>query len=203
MGGKIRELYNISKAAENLAKASDEKSKTDLLLDVDEAYWRVVSLQNKVSLAIEYRNLIAKMDTDVADMVDEGLTTKAELLKVKVKLNEADVMLTKAENGLSLSKMALNQLCGLPLDTEYKLADTNLENGEDTKILPIEQALNNRPEIKELNESKNIALSNQKIAFSRFLPNVGLSANYLLSNPNAYNGYKNEFGGMFGIPLAD
>jgi len=199
MGGKIRELYNISKAAENLAKASDEKSKTDLLLDVDEAYWRVVSLQNKVSLAIEYRNLIAKMDTDVADMVDEGLTTKAELLKVKVKLNEADVMLTKAENGLSLSKMALNQLCGLPLDTEYKLADTNLENGEDTKILPIEQALNNRPEIKELNESKNIALSNQKIAFSRFLPNVGLSANYLLSNPNAYNGYKNEFGGMFTV----
>jgi outer membrane protein TolC len=49
------------------------------------------------------------MDSNVTNMIEEGVATKAELLKVKVKLNEAEVMVTKAENGLNLSKMALNQ----------------------------------------------------------------------------------------------
>jgi len=48
-------------------------------------------------------------------MIEEGVATKAEALKVRVKLNEADVTVARAENGLSLSRMALNQLCGLPL----------------------------------------------------------------------------------------
>jgi len=35
--------------------------------------------------------------------------------------------------------------------------------------------------------------------FSRFLPTIALSGNYLVSNPNVYNGYENEFGGMFTV----
>ena len=31
------------------------------------------------------------------------------------------------------------------------------------------------------------------------LPNVALSANYLVTNPNAFNGFKNEFAGMFNV----
>ena len=37
--------------------------------------------------------------------------------------------------------------------------------------------------------------------FSRFLPNIGLTGNYLISNPNSFNGYKNEFGGMFNVGI--
>ena len=35
--------------------------------------------------------------------------------------------------------------------------------------------------------------------FSRFLPNIVFSGNYLVSNPNVYNGYENKFGGMFNV----
>ncbi len=31
------------------------------------------------------------------------------------------------------------------------------------------------------------------------LPNVGLIANYLITNPSSFNGFKNEFGGMFNV----
>lgn len=31
------------------------------------------------------------------------------------------------------------------------------------------------------------------------MPNIALSGNYLISNPNVYNGYKNEFGGMYTV----
>lgn len=53
MGGKIKELYNMAKYGENLAQAQKESKITDLLLEVDEAYWRVVSVENKLKLAKE------------------------------------------------------------------------------------------------------------------------------------------------------
>jgi len=201
MGGKILELYHIAKYGENLAKAQQESKITELLLEVDEAYWRVVSLENKVKLAQEYRDLVAKVDSNVTVMINEGVATKSEALKVKVKLNEADITATKAEDGLNLSRMALNQLCGISLDDVYTLADEDLATENVTPLIPIDEALNNRPEIKELKQMENIAKSNEKIMISRFLPNIGLTGNYLVSNPNTFDGYKNEFGGMFTVGI--
>lgn len=199
MGGKILELYHMAQYGEKLANAQQENKVSELLLEVDEAYWRVVSLENKVKLAREYRNLIAKVDTNIRVMIEEGVATKAEALKVRVKLNEAEITVTKAEDGLNLSKMALNQLCGIPLDDNYTLSDTNLNSEATAVLIPIEQAISNRPEIKALAQLENIAKSNEKIMLSRFLPNIGLTGNYIVSNPNVYNGYKNEFGGMFNV----
>ena len=201
MGGKILELYHIARYGENLAQAQQENKVTELLLEVDEAYWRVVSVENKVKLAKDYRNLIAKVDTNVNVMIEEGIATKSEALKIKVKLNEADITVTKAEDGLNLSRMALNQLCGIPLDDVYTLADEDLNSDVTTELIPVDQAINNRPEIKALTQLENIAKSNEKIMFSRFLPNIGLSGNYVISNPNSFNGYKTEFGGMFNVGI--
>jgi outer membrane protein TolC len=201
MGGKILELYRIAKYGENLAEAQHENKTTELLLEVDEAYWRVVSLENKLKLAREYRNLIAQLDSNVRIMIEEGVATKAEALKVRVKLNEADMTLTKVEDGLHLSKMALNQLCGFALDKQYQLSDATLKSEEEIKLVPIDLAISNRPEIKALTQMENIAKSNEKIMYSRFLPNIGLTGNYLVSNPNVYEGYKNEFGRMFNVGI--
>lgn len=200
MGGKILELNKIAKYGENLAEAQKENKEHELLIEVDEAYWRVVSLENKIKLAKDYRDLVAKVEENVKVMIEEGVATKAEALKVRVKLNEADVTVARAENGLSLSRMALNQLCGLPIEAVYTLNDENL--GKETivpQLIPLEQALGNRPEVTALTQLQNIAKSNEKLMFSRFLPTIALSANYLVSNPNVYNGYENEFGGMFTV----
>ncbi|GAT63032.1 TolC family protein [Paludibacter jiangxiensis] len=200
MGGKIKALYDIAKYGEHLASAQQENKMTELLQEVDEDYWRVVSLESKVALAKEYKGLIAKMDSDIRTMVDEGVATKADALKVRVKLNEADVALTKAEDGLNLSRMALNQVCGMPLDEQYRLADQSLDTkAVEPQLIPIDQALANRPEIKALTQMQSIAKANQKAMFSRFLPNIALTGNYLVSNPNSFNGFETKFGGMFTV----
>lgn len=202
MGGKIREMYRLAKSNEKLALASKDSKTYELMTETDEAYWRVVSIKNKYNLAKEYRNLLAKMDSDLTIMFETGVATKSDQLKVKVKLNEAEVMLIKAENGYKLSRMALNQLCGLPIDEPTELADNNLENEIDApKLIPMDQAINNRPEIKQLEQMQNMAASNKNLMVSRFLPTVALTGNYLISNPNVYNGYENKFGGMFNVAV--
>ncbi len=201
MGGKILELYKMAKYGENIAQAQHESKVTELLLEVDEAYWRVISVQNKLKIAKQYRDLLKILCANVQTSIEEGVATKTELLKVRVKLNEAEVMLTKAENGLTLSRMALNQLCGKALDDVYELSDEELVKDEQPHLKPIEQAINDRPEIKLLTQVENVAKSNEKLMLSRFMPNIVLSGNYLVSNPNTFDGFKNEFGGMYSIGI--
>ena len=55
------------------------------------------------------------------------MATKSDLLTVDVKLNAANVDLVKVDNGLVLSRMALAQLCGLPVNTVMTLEDENKE----------------------------------------------------------------------------
>ena len=187
MGGKIVQLYSIAGYGEKIAQARSQNAMTDLILEVDEAYWRVVSLENKVKLAHELQNVVSKLDTNITALFDEGMATKADVLKVKVKMNEADLSVIKAENGLNLSRMALNQVCGLPLQEKITLEDEDLNRNPDlVQVIPTEEALNNRPEIKMLTEMNNIAKANEKIMFSRFLPTVGLTGGYLVTNPSSY-----------------
>lgn len=200
MGGKIRALYRMAQSGEALAEAQREQETTELLLEVDEAYWRVVSLENKWKLADQFRQLMERMQSDVDLLMEAGLATKSDGLKVRVKRNEVDVLVSKAENGLSLSRMALNQLCGMPLDTVYVLEDALLQElPGDPELIPMEDALSNRPEMKALAQVEALAQANRKLMQSRMLPTIGLTGNYLLSNPNVYNGYSNTFGGMFNV----
>ena len=202
MGGKIVQLYSIAGYGEKIAQARSQNAMTDLILEVDEAYWRVVSLENKVKLAHELQNVVSKLDTNITALFDEGMATKADVLKVKVKMNEADLSVIKAENGLNLSRMALNQVCGLPLQEKITLEDEDLNRNPDlVQVIPTEEALNNRPEIKMLTEMNNIAKANEKIMFSRFLPTVGLTGGYLVTNPSSFKGFATKFDGMFNFAV--
>jgi len=200
MGGKVRELYKMAKSGERLASIEQERAVDELIIDVDEAYWRVVSVENKRRLAQEYCLLMEKLVKNVGIMVEEGVATKGDVLKVSVKLNEAQMMLAKADNGLRLSKMALFQICGLEINADYTLSESNLTgNNNVNPVKPTDSLIENRAEIRALNEAKKIAGSNLKIMESRFMPNLILSGNYIVSNPNVYNGVSNSFAGMFSV----
>ncbi len=202
MGGKIIAYNKITKYAEQLARSQHATGMQEVILNTDQAYWQVISLTNKKKLAESFLKLVQKLDEDVDKMVTEGVATKADGLSVKVKVNEAEMTLTQVDNGLSLSKMLLCQLCGLPLDTDLQLADQNMEN----LALPatytesnIDLALANREELKSLELASKIYQQKVNVARSEFLPTVGLTANYLVSNPSLLNGFENKFRGMWGI----
>ena len=203
MGGKIIAYNQITRYARELAESMNDLKLQDLIYKTDETYWQVVSLVNKKKLADSYVSLLRKMDGDVQAMIDEGVATPADGLSVKVKLNEAEMAQTKVDNGLSLSRMALAQLCGLQLDEPVKLADENIEsldNPIDTNAaVNVEEAFLNRQELKSLDYAVRIYEKKEKIALAEVLPNVALTANYLVTNPNSFNGYKNEFAGMFNM----
>lgn len=203
MGGKIIAYNDLRSYAEELAKTMKETQMTDVIVEVDNAYWQVVSVANKRKLAGAYVELMKKMDSDISAMEQEGIVTKADRLSVNVKLNEAEMTLTKAENGLSLAKMLLTQICGLEISDEITLQDENLDNliinGENETMPNIDEALTNRTEIRSLELATKIYGKQEKIAQADFMPNLAFTANYLWTNPNLFDGFEKKFGGMWNV----
>ena len=207
MGGKIVAYNDIQKYAEELAKSQKDTKLTDVIVDVDNAYWQVVSLSGKKKLTDSYVELLHKMERDIEAMFDEGVVTKADVLSVNVKVNEAEVNQTKATNGLSLAKMYLCQVCGLDISEQITLVDEKSDNlnvtEENVNVLPnIQEAFANREELKSLDLATKIYKKQEKIAFSEFLPQVGFTANYLWTNPSSFDGLKTEFGGMWSVGVS-
>lgn len=204
MGGKIIAYNKITKFAEQLAESQHATELQDVILNTDQAYWQVISLVNKKKLAESFLELVKKLDSDVSKMVAEGVATKADELSVNVKVNEAEMTLTKVENGLSLSKMVLCQLCGIPLDTPITLADESMENITlpDTYIEGnVNTALSNREELKSLELASKIYRQKVNVTRSEFLPSVGLTATYLVTNPSLVNGFERKMRGMCGVGM--
>lgn len=204
MGGKIIALNRIADYASQLAVEKKENDAENIVYEVDVAYWQVVSLDAKLRLAESYVALIDTLNINVKAMVNEGVATPSDLLRVDVRLNEAQVDLTKVKNGLRLSRMALAQLCGLPLDNEMRLVDeVSNESKVVVAILPqnedIEQVYARRHDIRQLEIGKKIAHQQSNVELSTMLPNVSVVGAYEFSNPNMYNGFSKKFNGGFSV----
>lgn len=202
MGGKIVNYNQITKFAKQLAESMNNLQLQDLIYKTDETYWQVISLVNKKKLADAYVDLLRKMDSDVTAMIYEGVATEADGLSVKVKLNEAEMAQTRVENGLALTRMLLAQICGLSLEEDLSLADEKLDNFpvETTQAsADLNEAFMNRNELRSLDLATKIYKRKERIALAEMLPNVALAANYFVTNPNVFNGFKNDFAGMFNV----
>jgi outer membrane protein TolC len=212
-GGKIVQTNKMAKIGVEIAGEQQKMEVNEVLYNTEAAYWTVVSVANKLKVASEYQTLLAQLENNVGELQNEGMATRADVLKVKVKHNQVNMDLTKAENGLNLAKMNLCQLIGLPMDEEIVLEDE--ENPKeniapaDSAMLSLDAALSNRPEIRSLEKLLDLSKAKKKLALSGYLPEIGLTANYLYTNPDFFNGFEKEFSGSWNagivikIPLLD
>ena len=143
-----------------------------------------------------------QLDSDVEKMINEGVATKADGLSVRVKVNEAEMTLTKVEDGLSLARMLLCQLCGIDLSSPITLAD---ENMEDIPLLTtdphfdLSTAYENRPEIRSLELATQIYKQKVNVTRAEHLPSIALMGNYMVTNPSVFNSFENKFKGMWNV----
>jgi len=202
MGGSIMAANKIADISEQMAANEILNRRQNTVYEIDNAYWTVVSLKHKEGLAKSYLELVQKLDSDVSKMIKEGVATKADGLKVDVKVNEAEMQLTQVTNGVSLAKMLLCQLCGMPVSDEITLVDELKEAVQvdnDAPVADVESAKENRAELKMLQNAVDISSQTVRLVRAAYLPQVGLTAGYLLTNPNLYNGYEKKFAGVWNV----
>jgi outer membrane protein TolC len=204
MGGAIVALNKIADIGEDLAANSADARRQETLYQIDQAYWQVVSLRHKQKLAEGFLDLVKKLDGDVQKMIREGVATRSEGLSVSVKVNEAEMAVMKVNDGLTLSKMLLCQLCGLPVDEQVTLADEETEQIAAVALTENFQKgdyLEFRPELKMLQNVVDISQQTTNLLKAGNLPQVLLVGGYSASNPNVYNGFQRKFSGAWNIAV--
>lgn len=202
MGGKIRAYNKITQYAEELSREKHNTGMQEVILTTDQVYWQVVSLANKQRLAQSYVALLEKLNRDVTLMVNEGVATKADLLSVMVKLNEAEMTLTKVEDGLSLSKMLLCQLCGIELSSPITLEDESIDDiplMQGDVYADTESALANRPEIRSLELAHLMYKQKVNVERAEYLPSLAFVGSYMATSPSVFNSFENKFKGMWTV----
>ena len=211
MGGKIRAYNKITEYAEQASGRMYDKTMQDIIVEVDDAYWNLVALYSKRKLAQGYKALVDKLESDVEQLVKEGMATKADLLSVKVKVNEAGVTLIQVDNGIELSRMNLCRICGLDMDEPIEVED-NIDDKTQVAVVTdeeslmnqkadnlVQQAKSNRNELKALDLKNKIFNEKIKLARAEYLPKLALMGGYLASNPSVFNSFERKMKGMWNV----
>lgn len=204
MGGKIIAMNRLAEYAGRATEALRDNAADDVVYAVDAAYWQVVSLRAKQRLAESYVALLDTLRHDVECMYKEGVATRADLLAVEVKLNGARVDLTKVNNGVTLSRMALAQLCGLPVDTPVDPADDNPALTA-ASMEPVATDYNmddvyaRRNDLRALAYAVKAGDEQSNVARASMLPSLAVIGSYEFMNPNMFDGFKKRFAGQFSV----
>lgn len=204
-GGRIFEVYKMSKVGEQIASESAILERQKVLYETEDLYWNIVSIQEKQKVVEAYQKMLQNLEKDVEAYITQGVALRNDLLRVKLKQNEIDLNLFKINNGLKLAKMALCQKIGMDINSDITLSEAEIEIEEkDIVYENIRQsAILNRPELKLLEHSVKLTESALRISTGSFMPTLGFTANYLSVRPNPYRGLADEFGSdyMFGFVM--
>ncbi len=163
---KINNLLQTSivtlKSAElNFKKAQDtfeEKKKQLALEEITNRYFEVLKSEEKV----EIEKISVEQSKENLEMVKNkfslGDANELDVMRAEVGLSQAQLDLTRAKNSLTVARMNLNYVLGLPLDLPVKLTDTfSLEPLEITLEESIKKALENRYEMTQAQDSLDFA----------------------------------------------
>src|SRR5699024_5133741 len=144
MGGKIRSAYQMSKIGKDMAFLNRKMSNSDVLYETDKAYWTLLKVEELVKVAQKYEEVVNHLLSDINNDFEVGMTSRNDILKVQVKLNEAKLQRRIAENAIRLAKMNLCHIIGLPLVDDVTVADQNLDSS--ATPLHLVQDVSLRPE---------------------------------------------------------
>lgn len=187
MGGKVRAAHRAAKIGEELADENIRLNRSEVLVELEQAYWQYVRVQELVTVASKYKEVTGELVKNLEDARDAGMAPLNNVLKAQVKHNDALLQLQQAQHGQTLAGMNLCRLIGLDLNTSLELTDT-LSGTITPGILSLPDDLSQRPDYNMLEKQVEMKQKEVNVIRSDFLPQVGVTAGYSYGGGLKLNG---------------
>lgn len=154
-----------------------DATRQQLQLSATTAYFNVLQTRNLFEVSKQAVVDFASHLKNVQAQFDAGTVARSDVLQTEVQLANAQDGLIKAQNNYELAIANLNNVIGLPLDTEIKLKEDLKFQQYSLKLDDcIRYALTNRPEMAQAQANVAIARDQVKVARSGSLPSLGFTA---------------------------
>ncbi|OGF46753.1 MAG: hypothetical protein A2452_09370 [Candidatus Firestonebacteria bacterium RIFOXYC2_FULL_39_67] len=208
--GKIQGAVEIAEANKNIAEKDLTKYIQDVTYEVKSGFYSLVMSEQMVKVLEETRKSLQAHVEVVQKRYEAGLASKFELLRAKVQLANVEPQLNRAKNGYELALMGFNNTLSAETNNKYTVkGEFKYEKEIFALDACLKSALENRIELKQMEERIKISRSALNIASAGFRPSITLTANYNANMgaqlpPNDtvwYYGW--DAGGVISIPLFD
>ena len=173
-GGKVRTGYRMSKLGTELATQYRRLTEQEVIVETSRAYADVLRARELCGVAERYHALLVELMRNVESASRHGMKPQNDVLRVQVKLNESELNLRRAENGLRLATMNLCHLTGRRLTDRIEVSDELPDYPATAPSAELEA----RPEYRMLARKSELAQQQVRLARSDRLPQIGLVGSY-------------------------
>lgn len=201
VGGKVSAAYQMSKLGVNMANENIRLTESDVIVKTHEAYFLAVKAKELGDVARSYKTLLEELKKNVEGAFRHGMSTRNDIMKVQVKLNEAELSIQKADNGYRLALMNLCHIVGMPLDSDISVS-TNTTSIMAHESGMGEGSIEGRPEYSILENKTELAHQQVKLTKSDYMPNVVAGASYTYANGGELAGKKLIDNGAAAVGIA-
>lgn len=156
--GRTRNLVEMAKFRAQAQDQQTERTRADILLATSRAYFNVQRATAVLQVATQTVAARQLVSDQVTALEANRLKSLLDVSFANVNLSDAKLLLVQAENDLKSAEAELAAAMGLPSQTDFTLSQEPLPSNLPPKIDPlIQDAIQNRPELKDLRLEQNAA----------------------------------------------
>ncbi len=171
--GRTRDLTEAAKFRAQAQDQATQITRADILLAVDRAYFGVLRAQAVLKVAqqtVAARQLVSEQ---VTALEANRLKSALDVSFANVNLADARLLLEQAQNDANALAADLTAAMGLPNATTFALSEEPLPDPLPAQVDPlIQDAIQNRPELKNLRLEQNAAERFAKAEHDLYYPTV-------------------------------
>lgn len=180
-GGRIYNGNKLAKLGISVAELQLQMTKDEVIMNVDERYWLLLTLKSKQEALAQALTMIDTLQRDAEAAHDAGVLGKNDLLKVKLHRNQLTATQLQVNNGIELATQALQQYIGY--DGAWDdIADLDLI--ERAPLPPTMEQLSatHRTETQLLNMKQQATVLQTRMTIGEALPQIAVGATYGANN---------------------
>jgi outer membrane protein len=161
------------------AQAQDQVTETaraDILVATVRAYFGVQRANAVLQVAQQTVSARQLVSDQITALFNSQLKSQLDVSFANVNLADAQLLLSQAQNDLKSAEAALAAAIGLPAQTSFSLAEEVLPGSLPDQVDPfIQQALQDRPELKDLRLEQSAAERFAKAEHALIYPTVSIA----------------------------
>ena len=173
--GRTSNLVGMAKLQASAQDQAAETTRAQILLVTSRAYFALLRAQAVMRVAdqtVAARQLVADQ---VAALAESKLKSSLDVSFARVNLAEAKLMQAQAQSDYKAAEADLAAAMGLPGETAFSLAEESLPSPLPDRIADlVHEAIQDRPELKELRLRDSAAQRFARAEHDLFYPSVGL-----------------------------
>lgn len=184
-GGQIVNGNRLAAVGVEMSKVQREQSENEVRLTVEQYFWQVVTLQEKLNTLRTVEKQLERIQKDVETAVNAGITTRNDLLQVKLRYNDIASTRINLENNLHVCRMMLAQYIGLDADIAAVECSIPMDAAPDFPndiYCDHASALSQTTGYRLLESNVRINRLQQKMTVGKNLPSVAVGAGYMYDN---------------------